>query len=504
MARSFVTSINLNKNEIQNARAHVLAAAPSTPATGQFYFDSVLLKLFYWNGAWIAADGTSILGPAPATTLAIGTAAAAGTATTASRSDHVHPMAAAAAPAASAVGDTVVTGVATTFAASDHKHAREAFATNTIILGTAAAAGVATTLIRSDATILAFDATVPTTSAVAQAAATGSATVAARRDHVHGREAFAAPTAETVFGSSSGAGSATTLPRSDHTHGNPTHLNADHSAINISALAAPTADVAWGTNKITGLKDPTAAQDAATKNYVDGVATGLDPKASVRLASTANVTVATGTLLTIDGVVTVGGDRVLLKNQTAAAENGIYIAGAGAWTRATDADTSAEVNAGMFVFVEEGTLYADTGWVLATNNPITLGTTALTFTQFSGAGAYTAGTGMGQTGTTFNVGAGATPGTGGPGGGLVANADDMVIDTAVVVRKYAVSVGDGVALAYVVTHNLNTQDVVVAVRDNSSPFAFVEPDIEATSVNTVTVRFTVAPTTNQYRVIIHA
>ena len=440
MARKFLTAIDLTKNELQNPRAHFLAAAPSSPVEGQFYYDSVAHKLYYYNGtSWIATDGTSL------------------------------------------------------------------FATPNLTLGTANAAGSANTVIRSDATILAFDATNPTTSAVADAAAVGSATVAARRDHKHAREAFASPTAETTFGSSSAAGSATTLPRSDHTHGNPTHVNADHSAINRSALAVPTADVSWGNFKITSLADPTAAQDAATKAYVDAVKTGLDVKASVRVATTANGTLATAYENgdTIDGVVLATGDRILLKDQSTGAENGIYTVNAsGAPTRAIDADANAEVTSGMFTFVTEGTTNGDSGWVLTTNDPITVGSTALVFAQFSGAGQITAGTGMSKTGNTLNVGAGAAPGSGGPGGGLVANADDLVIDTAIVVRKYATSIGDGAALAYVVTHNLNTQDVMVRLRDNSSPFAYMEPDFEATSVNTVTVRFTVAPTTNQYRCIV--
>jgi hypothetical protein len=442
MARKFLVAIDLAKNELQNPRAHFLAAAPSSPVEGQFYYDSVTKKLYYYNGTgWIATDGTSL------------------------------------------------------------------FAAPNLTLGTANAAGAANTVIRSDATILAFDATAPSTSAVADAAAVGTATVAARRDHKHAREAFAAPTAETTFGSSSAAGSATTVPRSDHTHGNPTHVNADHSAINRSALAVPTADVSWGGFKITNLGTPTAGTDAATKAYVDAVKTGLDPKDSVRVATTAAGTLATSFENgdTVDGVVLATGDRILIKDQAAGAENGIYTVNAsGAPTRATDADANAEVTGGMFTFVTEGTVNADSGWVLATNDPIVVGTTALTFVQFSGAGQITAGTGIVKTGNTLNVGAGATPGSGGPGGGLVANADDLVIDTNVVVRKFSASVGDGAALSYVVTHNLNTQDVIVRVRDNSSPFAFMEPDIEATSVNTVTVRFAVAPTSNQYRVIVHA
>ena len=114
-------------------------------------------------------------------------------------------------------------------------------------------------------------------------------------------------------------------------------------------------------------------------------------KPPVRVASTANIVLATGTLLTIDGVVTVAGDRVLAKDQTAGAENGIYAAATGAWSRTTDADVSAEVKAGLTVAVEEGTVGADTSWILTTNNPITLGTTALVF-SFVGGVPGTAGT----------------------------------------------------------------------------------------------------------------
>ena len=138
-----------------------------------------------------------------------------------------------------------------------------------------------------------------------------------------------------------------------------------------------------GNNNIISLASPVSASDAATKQYVDNVATGLNVKQSVRAATTANITLS-GTQ-TIDGVAVIAGDRVLVKNQTTAAQNGIYIAAAGAWARSVDTDNSpaGEVVAGIFTFVTEGTLNADTGWTLTTNNPITLGTTDLTFTQFS-------------------------------------------------------------------------------------------------------------------------
>lgn len=141
---------------------------------------------------------------------------------------------------------------------------------------------------------------------------------------------------------------------------------------------------------------PSNASDAATKGYADAVATGLDVKASVRAATTANVVLATGlvNLTIIDGVTLATDDRVLVKEQTAGAENGIYVVPAsGVAGRAADADVSAEVTAGMFTFVTEGTANGDKGFVLVTNDPITLGTTALVFSQFSGGGGITSVTG---------------------------------------------------------------------------------------------------------------
>ncbi len=167
---------------------------------------------------------------------------------------------------------------------------------------------------------------------------------------------------------------------------------------------------------------PSNANDAASKSYVDATINGLDVKASVRAASTAAVTIATALNVgdTIDGVTLADGDRVLLKDQTDASQNGVYTAGATP-ARATDFDTNAEVTAGAFFFIEEGTTNGDAGFIITTNDDITVGTTDITFTQFSGSGQIVAGTGMTKSGNTLNVIA---------GDGITANADNVAVSIA--------------------------------------------------------------------------
>lgn len=128
---------------------------------------------------------------------------------------------------------------------------------------------------------------------------------------------------------------------------------------------------------------PTADTHAATKAYVDSVTQGLSLKQSCRVATTANIVTLSG-LLTIDGVTVVNGDRVLVKDQTTAAQNGIWVAAAGAWTRATDADDGTKLTSGAYCFVSEGTANAGTSWVLVAANPIVVGTTALPWELYSG------------------------------------------------------------------------------------------------------------------------
>jgi len=187
-----------------------------------------------------------------------------------------------------------------------------------------------------------------------------------------------------------------------------TLTNIGNASLTNSSVTVGTTAIALGASSLTlgGLttvtvtQDPTAALDLATKQYVDAVAQGLDPKASCVAATTANITLS-GTQ-TIDGVALIAGDRCLVKDQTLSQDNGIYLVAAGAWTRATDMDNWLEVP-GAFTFIEQGTLYTDTGWVCTSNAGGTLGTTPITWVQFAGVGSYTAGTGLTLTGTQFSI-----------------------------------------------------------------------------------------------------
>lgn len=187
----------------------------------------------------------------------------------------------------------------------------------------------------------------------------------------------------------------------------------------LDQMAAPTASVSMNSQKITGLLDPTSAQDGATKAYVDSVAQGLDVKASAVVATTANITLS-GTQ-TIDGIAVIAGDRVLVKNQTTTSANGVYVVAAGAWSRSTDADAWTEL-VSAFLFVEKGTTQGDTGWVCTVDPGGTLGTTAVTFSQFSSAGNYVAGSGLTLTGLTFDIGTASSA-------RIVVNADNIDLAT---------------------------------------------------------------------------
>ena len=435
MARKFLVSIDLNKNELQNGVIQNLATAPSSPVAGQIYYDTVDNELYFYNGtAWESTQANSQV-------------------TYGSLSGR---------PAAGEAG-------------------RLYYATDNYLLYFDD--GTTWTQIDNFGSITAQ-------TSYGLTSGNGSSTNFARADHTHGTPSLTSVTPTNVTATSAAVGTGTAPAREDHTHGfTPANFA-------LSAFGVPTADVSFNGYKVTNLGTPVADTDAANKGYVDSVAQGLDTKASVVAATTTNGTFATAFAngQVVDGVTLATGNRILIKNQTDQTTNGIYVvAASGAPSRSTDMDLGSEFPS-AYVFVEQGTNNADTGWVCTNNSPVTLGSTNIVWAQFSGAGTYLAGDGLTLTGNTFAVGAGT---------GITVAADTVAIDSAVVVSKYAVSIGDGTATSYTVTHNLNTKDVTVAVYDNLAPYAEVLCDVQHTSTTALTLLFSVAPTSNQYRVVVH-
>jgi len=248
------------------------------------------------------------------------------------------------------------------------------------------------------------------------------------------------------------------------------------------------------TARIVNLPNPQNPQDAATKAYVDSAIEGLAWKDSVRVATQGNINLsAPGS--TIDGVTMNVGDRVLVRAQTNAAENGIYVwnGPSTAMTRAPDANTADELE-GAVVTVEEGTSAGATFRQTSVN--FTLGTDPVNWTTFGTAAPSASETtaGVARIATQSEVDAGTNDST------IVTPL--KLANWAGRIRKYATTIGDGTATQFTITHNLGTRDVAVSVYRLSG--AYDEPlvDIEHTTTNTITIRFASAPSANSYRVVV--
>jgi len=207
--------------------------------------------------------------------------------------------------------------------------------------------------------------------------------------------------------------------------------------LKLNEFTAPDGAVSLNSQKITNLATPTADGDAASKSYVDGVSQGLDVKASCIAATTGNITIATALNNgdTLDGVSLSTNDRVLVKDQSSASENGIYIVGSSP-ARADDLAAGADA-AGMFTFVEKGTVNADNGFVCTSDKgSAVVGTNNLAFSQFSGAGQITAGDGLDKSANTLSVDLKSN-------GGLVIESTEIAVDLAASSITGTLAIGDG-------------------------------------------------------------
>ena len=279
------------------------------------------------------------------------------------------------------------------------------------------------------------------------------------------------------------------------------NLNQAVRSNRLDQLAAPQGPVSMNSQRLTGVGNGTASNDAVNRSQLDAVAAMAADAASnvatrmpVRLVTTANDSLSG--LAARDGVTPVAGDRILVTGQTTASANGIYIAASGAWARAADADQNGELVPGTTVAVNEGTANADTRWAIYSDAPITIGTTAQTWTKIpsgSGGEILSAGAGLSKTGTTMSA---ITPG----GSGIIIDGTGIRINTTVVARKFSGPVPAGTTPT--VTHNLNTEDIEVTVKRVSDGQQVLMPWSNLGMANGVNLLPGAAVTAGQYRVTV--
>lgn len=604
MARLFATSINLNKNELLNARIQNLSTAPSSPVAGQIYFNTVSSVLYFYDGSqWVPASGSteviqdligsSVIGGVgltstyddisgettidlddtavtpgsygSSTSIPTFTVDAQGRLTAAGEESVATSLSVHADASTGSVDlltdnftiqggegiDTSISGTTLTISAENATDTNKGVASfdstdftvssgnvtlnaervsdivGAMVSGNTET-GITVTYEDSDNTIdfeVADQFPSHTTSDLAEG--TNLYYTTERVQDEIGASVIAGDGLDKTY--DDGAGTTTLDVDSTVTRNDAIQTLTNKVLGSTTSLGA---DLDADGYKITNLATPTNGTDAATKAYVDAVSEGLHVHEAARVYVGSNIDLSTDLEAgdVIDGITLVAGDRVLVNGQTTQSQNGIYVVqSSGAAVRAADFDSPSEVASGDFIFVSSGTSYGQTGWV-QTNSPATIGVNAISFTQFSGAGTYTAGAGLTLTGTVFSVDV--TPSSGNAsleiansalgvkvdetsglqvttdglginaGTGFTFNSGALVFDSGYGVRKFATSIGDNSATSFTVTHNFGTKDVTVQIFENGSPYAQIEADVEHTSNSVVTVKFATAPTVDEFRVVI--